>query len=135
MKYKFIPHTADIKFQAYGKNLNEAFENSALAMFNVMYDGKIKGKIKKKVNADGKDLEELLYNFLEKLIILMDAENIFLSEIKVKIDSKNFKLTGELVGDKSSNYPISLDVKAITYNDMFVKKLNGKWVCQAVIDV
>ena len=42
MKYRFLSHTADVKFKAYGKTLNESFENSALAMFNVMYTGKIK---------------------------------------------------------------------------------------------
>jgi SHS2 domain-containing protein len=28
---RFLEHTADTKFRAYGKNLNEVFENAALA--------------------------------------------------------------------------------------------------------
>ena len=31
MKFKFLSHTADIKFQANGKTLNEVFKNSARA--------------------------------------------------------------------------------------------------------
>ena len=27
MKYKFIDHTADVMFEAYGKTLNKVFEN------------------------------------------------------------------------------------------------------------
>ena len=31
-KYKFLAHTADVKFQAFGENLEEAFFNSVLAL-------------------------------------------------------------------------------------------------------
>ncbi len=135
MKYKFLPHTADIKFQAYGKTLGESFENSALAMFNAMYKEKIKSKIKKTVKVKGKDFESLLYNFLESLLILLDSKNFFLSKAKVKINKEKLELTAELEGDNARDYSIGLDVKAITYNNMFVKKEKGKWVCQVVVDV
>ena len=135
MKYKFLSHTADIKFQAYGKTLNESFENSALAMFNAMHKEKIKSKVKKTIKAQGKDLESLLYNFLEQLLIVLDSKNFFLASIKVNVDEKNLKLTAKLEGDNAGNYSIGLDVKAITYNNIFVKKINGRWVCQVVVDV
>jgi SHS2 domain-containing protein len=135
MNYKFLPHTADIKFRAYGTTIEKAFENSAVAMFSAMYKGKIKGNVKRKISANGKDLESLLYDFLEKLLILLDSENLFLSKVKVKIEKDKFKLTGEVVGNNAKNYKIGLDVKAVTYNDIFVKKINGRWVCQVVIDV
>ncbi|MBS3092217.1 archease [Candidatus Pacearchaeota archaeon] len=135
MRYKFLPHTADIKFQAYGKTLDESFENSALAMFNAMHKEKIKSKIKKTAKASGKDLESLLYNFLEQLLVLLDSKNFFLANAKVKINEKNLKLIAELWGDNAGDYSIGLDVKAITYNNIFVKKIKGKWVCQVVVDV
>ncbi len=169
-KFKFLEHTADMKFQAFGKSLEEAFENAALAMFNVMYDGKVAGKIKKKIKVSGKDRESLLYNFLEELLFLLDSENFFLARIskltinknsnnktgnlkgREEVDSKknkansianqkseNYELTAELVGDKAGDYEISLDVKAVTYNSMFVKqeKVEGKdkFICQVVVDV
>ena len=74
-KFKFLEHTADIKFQAYGKDIEEAFENSALAMFNSMYNSKIKDKEKFKIIVQGKDFESLLYNFLEELLFLLDSKN------------------------------------------------------------
>lgn len=135
MKYKFLEHTADIKFRAFGKNLSEAFENSALAMFNTMYSESVKKKIKKKIKVKGKDLENLLYNFLEELLFYMDSENFFLSKIKVKIDEKDLTLEAEAEGDETKNYAIHLDVKAVTYNEMFVHKEKNKYTCQVVLDV
>jgi SHS2 domain-containing protein len=133
MKFKFLKHTADVKFQAFGKTVEEAFENSSLAMFNTMYGGKVKTKIKKKIKVEGKDMEALLYNFLEELLFLLESKNLLLSEVKVKIKDK--KLDAEIFGDDVNNYKINPSVKAVTYNEMFVKKIKDKWVAQVVLDV
>ena len=133
MKYKFLEHTADIKFQSYGKSLEKAFENSALAMFNAMSDSRIKLKLKKKIKVSGKDLESLLYNFLEELLFLLDTENFFLGKLKIRI--KDLKLEAELQGDDVKNYETKVDVKAVTYNQMKVEKTSRGWMCQVVVDV
>jgi SHS2 domain-containing protein len=36
--YEYLEHTADVRFRAYGKSLEQAFENAALAMLNVMVE-------------------------------------------------------------------------------------------------
>jgi len=136
MKFKFLEHTADIKFQAFGKNLDKAFENSALAMFKAMSDKKIKTNTKKKIKVSGKDLENLLYNFLEELLFLMDSENFFLAKVeKIKLDEKKLTLEAGISGDDVKKYEIKIDVKAVTYNEMFVNKIGKNWVCQVVLDV
>lgn len=135
MKYEFLKHTADVKFRAYGNTLNKAFENSAIAMFKTMYGGNVKSNKTKKIKVKGKDLESLLYNFLEELIILLDSKNFFLSKVKVIINKEKMELTASLYGDNSKNYEANLEVKAVTYNEMFVRKIKDKWVCQVVLDV
>jgi len=132
---EFIPHTADIMFKAQGVNLNKVFENSALAMFHVMHDKRVGNELKHTIEVSGRDLESLLYNFLEELLFLLDSENFFLSEIKVKVDEKNLKLSADLFGDNAGKYSIGIDIKAVTYNNMYVRKEKGKWTAQVVLDV
>jgi len=135
-KFKFLEHTADIKFQAFGNTLEEVFENSTLALFEILSDEKVKGKKSYKIQVKGNDLENLLYNFLEEFLILLDSKNFLPSRIKsLKLDEKNFKIKAEVTGDDAKNYEISTHVKAITYNEMFVKKDKGKWKSQVVVDV
>jgi len=136
-KFEFIEHTADIKFQAFGSSIEESFENAGLAMFNIMFSGKVKGKLKKSIKVKGKDNESLLYNFLEELLFLLDTKDFFISSCRVKIkDSKKGKeLWAELFGDSVKNYETNIDVKAVTYNDMFVRQEGKKWICQVVVDV
>jgi len=136
MKFKFLEHTADIKFRAFGKTLEEVFENSALAISNIMYKGKVKEEKKLKIKVKGKDLENLLYNFLEEFLFLFDSEIFLFSGVEsIKIDEKNFTAEAEVSGDDAKNYKINIGIKAITYNEMFVKKAKDGWEAQVVVDV
>jgi len=83
MKYKFLKHTADVKFQAFGKNVEEVFENSALALKeSICGKIKVKSNFKKKIKVSGKDFESLLYKFLEEIIYLLDGENFLVSKVE-----------------------------------------------------
>ena len=80
-KYKFLEHTADIKFQAFGKDINEAFENSALALTNIIYKEKIKATEKISIKIKAKDLKSLLYDFLGKILFHLEVDDFLLSNI------------------------------------------------------
>jgi len=139
MGFKFLPHTADIKIVVEEKSLEKAFVTSALALKEVIADKiKVKAKIKKEIKVEGKDREALLYNFLEEFLYLVDAEYFILSEInKLKITKTKNKLSlyARVVGDNSLNYTFTNEVKAITYNDMFIKEEKNKTTMQFVLDV
>ena len=77
---------------------------------------------------------ELLYNLLEEILYLLDAEDFLMSKIKIKLVNKN-KLDVKISGDKASNYKFTNNVKAVTYNELFVKKDKNKWIAQVVLDV
>jgi len=135
-KYKFLKHTADMKFQAFGKTIEECFSNASYALVEIITKDKVKPVIKKKIIFHGKDKESLLYNFLEEFLFLIDSSNFLLSKIeKIKIDLKKFELIAFISGDNVKKYKTITDVKAITYNDMFVKSEKDKYTCQVVVDV
>ncbi len=145
-KFKFLPHTADIKFQSFGEDLEECFKNAALAMTNIICKEKTKPLKKQKIKVYGKDIKNLLYNFLEELLFLIDVYDLLLSDIKLKIigtgeqlKKRKYELEAEVYGDDIKKYTTDLAVKAVTYNEMFIKseKINGKTIftCQVVVDV
>ncbi len=135
-KYKFLPHTADMKFQAFGKNIEKCFANAVYALEEIISKDKIEKEIKKEIRISGKDIQGLLYNFLEEFLFLLDSEGFIVSKIdKMKIDLKKFKLIAVISGDNINKYKTIRDVKAITYNEMFIKKKNNKFIAQVVVDV
>ena len=101
MRFEFLDHTADLMFRAYGKTINKAFENAALAFFETACNTKlVKPLEKKEITVQAQDLKSLLYDFLEELLVLHEAEHYLFSKFKVKIDEKNFTLTATLWGEK-----------------------------------
>jgi SHS2 domain-containing protein len=136
MKYKYLSHTADAKFMAFGKDIEEVFRNSGIAMFNILGETKkVKVTKSKKIKIKADSYESLLYDFLDELLYLLDTEDLFLKDIKnIKI-TKEFELTGIVHGDDYKNYDLKGDIKAVTYNDMSIKKTNKGYETTVVVDI
>lgn len=140
MEYEYLDHTADVKFRATGKSLEEAFSNSAFAMFNVMVKTKEVGSdIAINFSIEGIDLKSLLFNFIDEFIFHLDTQNFFLSkieEIKITKKGEKYLLDARVLGDDANKYDtIGPQVKAATYNQMKIDEKNGKWIVEAVIDI
>ena len=149
MPYKFLEHTADIKILVEEKNLDEAFKTSALALKEVMSENSpVKGEKSRIISIEGDDIGDLLYNFLEEFIYLLDAERLLLSkiedlevnelkEIKDGKEKKGFSLTATIIFGDAKRLKFSNKVKAITFNDMKISedKKTKKCTIQFVLDV
>jgi SHS2 domain-containing protein len=138
-RYKFLRHTADAKFRAFGTTLEEAFCNAALATSSLMWDWeKIEKKIEHKVEVRGKDLKQLLSSFLEEIIYLLDSKMFLLGSpenLRIEEKEKLYVLKALFKGDKySDKYIIHGDVKAITYNEMEIEN-KDQYMVQVVVDV
>jgi len=138
MKYKFLEHTADMKFVVHGKDLKAIFENSVLALSEYISQGeKVEKGVTKRFKIFGRDYEELLYNFIDEIIYFLDAENFVPSNAKVKLENKNDKveLRAIVFGDHAKNYKNLESAKSATYSEMYIKKKMGKWEAQVVVDI
>ena len=140
MSYKFFDHTADVLFEANGKSLGELFEAAGLATEETQADLKdIKQKIKKEINLEKDNIEMLLFDFLQELIFLKDAELLLFSNIKVSIKEKNktYKLKAALKGEKldQKKHNLKVDVKAVTLHRFEVKKTSNCWFARVILDI
>ncbi len=140
MKYKFLDHTADVMFEAYGKNLNEVFRNSALAVFDVQCNLKnVRGKIKKKIKLKNSVVGDLLFDFLEELIYLKDAKYLLFGKFDVKIKETKGEYILDVIayGEKINpkKHELKTDVKAITLHEFFLKKVKDGWKCKVLLDI
>lgn len=139
-KYEYLDHTADAKFLAYGKTLEEAFGNAALAMFNVMIDtDTVSNTISQDIGLTAEDLDGLLFDWLSEFLFLMDAENLIFGDFRVhsiKQEGGQFHLNATVYGEAIdlSRHVFDTEVKAATYNNMQVQQLADGWVLQATVD-
>lgn len=128
-KFEFFDVTADIGYWAYGKTLEESFENAALAMFNVITNTqKVAKRDIKELIIESEDKVSLLYDFLEELLIFQELDLILFSDfdISIKKEKNNSEETLKLnaiVKGESIDWNIherKSEVKAITFHMMEV---------------
>jgi len=139
VKYKFLNHTADAKFQAYGNSVEEAFRNAAEATANLMWSTKkVRPRIKRNVSITGKDREQLLVKFLEEILFLLDTDDFLLCSVKelsIKKEKADYALEAWFLGDRiSDESEIFGSVKAVTYSEMIIEG-NDHYLIQVVVDV
>ena len=66
-----MEHSTDAFVQAQGSTLEELFEKCAKGFVNIMFDiDKVKNRRSVAIAAEGDDLEGLLYDWLEKVLLL-----------------------------------------------------------------
>ncbi|MFH1133439.1 MAG: archease [Nanoarchaeota archaeon] len=133
MKYRFLDHTADIKLQAFGKDKQEAFANAALALAHLICEKPVRAIELRTVEATGHDDKQLLYAWLEQVLLLQQTEKFLLAEVK-ELSIEGNALSATVLGDNASSYALDEDVKAITYHDMEIKK-EQEWTVQVVVDI
>jgi SHS2 domain-containing protein len=138
-KFEVLEHTADAKFKAYGKSFEEAFMNAAFAMTSLMYDPEMIASLKiEKITVHGKDMEQLLYNFLEEILVLQDSKQFvmhgFVTPIKIIKGKAKIRLSAEIIGDEiKDEYKVRPVVKAMTYAEMEISE--KPLYVQFVVDV
>jgi SHS2 domain-containing protein len=141
--FKYLSHTADVEFVAYGKDIKEAIENSGLALLNVALDLKkinaSKGKVKTAgINEKADTVENLVWFVLQDIISMRAAG--YLSAFKFKVDKleknrKGVNLKGRLFHKKLKEDYTLLDVKAVTPHDLRVTKTKSGYSINVIIDV
>lgn len=138
-EFEFLDHPADAKFRAYGKSLEEAFQNSVYALVSLMWDrGKIRPAIEHAVAVEGRDLKQLLLTFLEEVLYMLDARNFLLHavlDLTIVREEDRYALKGLFCGDHFQEGQETFgDVKAITYHEMVIEE-NDQVMVQVVVDV
>ena len=140
-RFKFLPHMSDVFIEAYGSTLEEAFENAALAMFEVMTDtSKVEPSMEESVEADGFDKQSLLYNWLEKLLVLFETRMMLCSKFKIeKIEheGEEYRLKAKVWGEEfdPGKHEQRVGVKAVTYHMMSIDEKDGRWVLRFILDI
>ncbi|MEM2103277.1 MAG: archease [Candidatus Bathyarchaeia archaeon] len=140
-KFKFLEHTADAYIAAYGKDLAEAFENAAAAMFEVITDiQKVKPEIEDYVEASAEDEYALLYNWLEALLVKSEINEMLYSKFEISELDKTadgFRLKAKCWGEKfnSEKHLQKVGVKAVTYHQMEIIKSKRKTTVKFVLDI
>ena len=138
--YRFLEHTTDLEIEAFGKNLEGAFENAGKAIEDTMVDLQSIGDNEtKEIVARGKDLEALLYAWIEALISVQETEGLLFSKFSCHIlkEDSGFILRASLRGEKFSPaiHEQKTAIKAPTFHEMKIVQSTDKVTMHFLVDL
>ncbi len=128
MEYRYLEHMTDAFIEVTGNTLEEAFENAGIAVVDTMIDIKsVEEKTQKKIEIIAKDLNNLLYNWLEEIIILTITEGFATKRFSVQLTKKEgYNLVANIGGEEIDfkKHHFKLEIKSPTFHLMEIKQEN-----------
>jgi SHS2 domain-containing protein len=138
--FRFLEHTTDLEIEAFGKTLGEAFENAGRAIEDTMVDlHAIVNKEVKEIVVNEKDLESLLYSWIESLISLQEIEGLIFSHFVCQIseDGAGYSLHALIGGEKFSpkKHEQKTAIKAPTFHQMKIVQSADRVTMRFLVDL
>ena len=138
--YRYLDHVTDAYIEAYGDSMEEAFSYAAKGTINVMFEIKdIQSKSKLEFVVEGHDYSELLFNYLERILLLIAIDIKVMSDFEIKIsklDSK-YQLTALTMTESIdlSKHGYRTEIKGVTYHKMEVLQEGGLNKVRFILDL
>lgn len=145
MDYEQLPHTADIKIRVYGQTLNALFKNAVIGMFQVIHpiipecaviNNRVVCRqlpITREVLVESIDLEALMVDFLSQILYLSDVHNeAYLDAQVAEINYTHIRAT--VYGTKVQGFEV-VEIKAVTYHELKIEQIQGRWQAEIVFDI
>ncbi len=133
--YELIEHTADVGVKAHGKTVAEAFEHAAKGMFDIITDESTIDPVGQyDIQLEAPDLEQLLVDWLSKLLFLNDAQDLVFGKFQVTLTGN--QLSASVFGEKYDikKHGMGVEIKAVTYHMLQVQEKNPIFV-QVLFDI
>ena len=139
--FRFHDHTADITIECWAPTLETAFEEAAVASFEVILDSSTVNPAESvEIEVRGYDMEELLVEWIGHLIALIDITGRFYSKFEVSSiskDAEEYVLKGRASGETIDfdKHDTRTEVKAMTYADMNIDQQSDKTTLCFTLDL
>jgi SHS2 domain-containing protein len=147
-KYEILEHPAELRLKIYGKTIEELFMNAAEAMADILAtrDKRQAEKAKKEnIKIQSADLDSLLVDFLSEILAKSQISKAVYLVSSIKYPafadaSAGRQASGGQAGleVELTGYPVDHfdeDIKAVTYQDLNIQKINDIWQTEIVFDI
>lgn len=139
MEYELIDHTADFGFRFNSPELSDLFADGAVILSELLIDiGPRKPEIMPmslSVDGDGSDYVDLMVKWLGEILYLFDCEHIAMKEVDItSLSPTNIKANALIFEVDIDNDEFVHALKAVTYHQAKVEKVQDIWTAQVICD-
>ena len=139
--FEHLEHTADVIVVGRGRTLEEAFEYAGVGVYEVMTDtSMVRPARRVDIDVEGDDVENLLYRWIEELLLYTDTEGLVFGMFRVcRIARENgrYRIVSSAWGEPfdPERHEERTEVKAMTYAQMEITRQEDCWRIQFVVDI
>ena len=126
MGYKILDHATDAFIEVTASSLIEAFEIAGYSVIDTILDNsKIEKKKERNIVVNGKDLNYLLYNWLEEIIYLIITEGFAIKKLKITLEkNEEYTISSRIFGENIDikKHGFKVEIKSPTFHEMEIKQ-------------
>ena len=126
MTYRYLEHMTDAFIEVTGQTLEEAFEAAGTAVVDTILDIKsVEKRTERRLAIRAADLNNLLYSWLEEIIILTITDGFAGSGFQVRISkAEQYLLDATISGEQVDleKHHFKVEIKAPTFHLMEIKE-------------
>jgi len=135
-RFALREHTADVAVEAWGDELGDAFAAAADGLTAAMCDSVPEAGNTHQTEVESESREAALYDYLDRLIYERDVRGVLPAAHDATVEQENETWT---VTASFRGVPLDAvaarDVKAVTYSEMQLERVDGEWRAYVVFDV
>ncbi len=126
--YRTLDHVTDALIEVWGPTFEEALVQAALGLFDTMVETtNVKPALEESLSVEGHDELELVYNWLEQLLLSFEIRQHVLTRFHINSVGKtdgNFFLTAKVQGEMydPTKHRAKVEVKGVTYHLMEIQR-------------
>ncbi len=140
MPFRFLDHIADIVVRVDARSLEELLADAGRGLTAVMVDlDAVEPRDCVQFSVTGRDEQDLLYNFLEEILVYKDADSLVFSAFDVRLSrdsSENIVADVRACGERvRPEHNPRADVKAVSWHGFRVWKDGGGWHAEVLLDL
>ena len=135
--YRQLPHTADLAWRLWGKDLPELFENAGRALSATLTDRRyLRRRATREVSLGAGDREALLVDWLNHLLYLFDIDGFLGRDFQVESLTPK-RLEARVIGESfdPARHPSLTGVKAATFHQLSIVPVKDGWEATVVLDL
>jgi len=135
--YRIIDHTADLGIIVKGSDKKNLFIHAALAMTDLMVKGnKGNKKVARDVIVEGVDFPDLMVKWLGEILYLFAGEKLIADLIVIRhLNQTQLRATITFIIFEPNHHEILREIKAVTYHQISVRKVDDKWEAKIIFDI
>ncbi|MGO9061449.1 MAG: archease [Candidatus Binataceae bacterium] len=133
--FREIEHTADLGIEVEADTRPELFRRAALAIVQLMADtAKVRDLEHRELSLTADNDADLMHDMLGALLQVFITDGFIWSDVRIEADDG---LKVSLLGERfdPSRHEFYREIKAVTYHELSVQNVGGRWQARIIFDV